>query len=466
MLSPSAGLGAPDVDATLRAQLDALRRRSRSREKRLAHLANHDPLTGLFNRRGLAAELSTEVRRRQRSGSPLSAILIDCDDFKRVNERLGHAGGDHALRELARCLDGALRPSDSVGRIGGDEFLVLLPNTRVAEARAVAERLRRAVARLSLSHGGAAHSLTVSLGVEPVLEGSPSLEGLIELTERSLARSKRAGKNCASAGSAPRPSGVAAVLRELRARPRRTVRETPIVRLRDGATVGWRVEPAGAGRDFEFPRDALSAADDPELLVALDLECVRASLRGASADAASLELHVECLPLTPLERGAESLLGEVWRSGRTNGVCFELSEQQLVGDPSALAPALCDLRGAGVRVALTDVSFGRSSLEALIVLEPQVVELDAGFVRGVALDAGRQRALARLARLVAALGCELHAAGVDTLEDLALLSSLGVACGQGALLGPSATLPSFPVRDEGSRRSARGRGRPTTGNNA
>lgn len=465
-LSGEQGKPAAASDADLRAQLAALRRRSRRREKRLSHLANHDPLTGLFNRRGLAGELAAESRRRERASSALAAVLIDCDDFKLVNERLGRSGADHALRELARCLDGALRPTDSVGRIGGDEFLVLLPQTRVGEARAVADRLRRAVARLNTSFAGVAQPLTVSLGVAPVLEDSPSLQDLIALTELALARSKNAGKNRATVGAVQRPSGAAALLQEFRSGALISLREAPIVRLRDGCTVGWRVEPAGPCHGFPSPRDALRGSEDTEVLVSLDLECVRASLHRASARAATAELHVECLPLTLLERGAEMLLREVWRSGRAHDVCLELSEQQLVGDPAALTPALCALRAAGIRIALSEVSFGRSSLEALIVLEPNVVKLDAGFVRGVSADSGRERALGRLARLVAAIGCELHAAGVDTRADFELLNSLGVACGEGALLGAEDRVPSFPESDGECRRSGVARGGTTTGSNA
>jgi diguanylate cyclase (GGDEF)-like protein len=416
-----------------RVHVDALLRRSRDREEHLEHLASHDPLTGLLNRRGLALELARESRHRRRSGAPLAAILIDCDDFKLVNERLGHSGGDRALRELSRRLEDALRPSDRLGRIGGDEFLVLLPETRLPEATAVAERLRLAVCDSQLFAPSGALALTVSLGVESVAEDAPSLDALIALAESALRQSKGEGKNRSTASGAPAPSQARALLQGLRARIGFRAQERPIVRLSDDDEVAWELEPSGPAGDFERPRDFLRSTLSDELLEQIDFECLRLCLTTAGPRTATAELHVELLPSTLLRTPTAEVVEQLRRSTPEHGLCLELSEQQFVGDPSALMPAVGALRSAGVRLALKDMSFGRSSLEALIMLEPDVVKLDARFVRLAASDIGRERALVRLARVVHSLGSELHAAGVDSQSELELLRSLGVTCGQGAL---------------------------------
>src|SRR5262249_41689418 len=112
------------------ADLEHVTLRTRELNKGLERLANVDPLTELCNRRGLHTQLTIEMQRARRSGGALAAVLIDCDDFKTINGRFGHAVGDAVLKELARRLKDSLRPSDHICRLGGDEFLALLPDTR------------------------------------------------------------------------------------------------------------------------------------------------------------------------------------------------------------------------------------------------------------------------------------------------------------------------------------------------
>jgi diguanylate cyclase (GGDEF)-like protein len=156
---------------------------------------NTDPLTELLNRCGLETELLVEVRRMAQSGAPLAAVLIDCDDFKRINETLGYAGGDAVLKRVAERLSESLRPSDHIGRIDGDEFLVLLPDTRLAEAFRVGQRLRLSIARLARDLASGPCPISASLGIELVPDGSGSIAEILVGTERALQQSKLSGKN-------------------------------------------------------------------------------------------------------------------------------------------------------------------------------------------------------------------------------------------------------------------------------
>jgi diguanylate cyclase (GGDEF)-like protein len=171
----------------------------------LERLASVDTLTSLLNRRGLEAALTRETARRRRTGEPLAAVLIDCDDFKRVNDSRGHSVGDQVLRQVARRLQKALRPSDHLGRIGGDEFLVLLPDTGAADALRVAQRLRRAVGARPLRGPSGAVELTVSLGLALLANGDAALEDVVARTDASLHRSKCRGKNRLSVAGADAP---------------------------------------------------------------------------------------------------------------------------------------------------------------------------------------------------------------------------------------------------------------------
>lgn len=160
--------------------------------KRVAeHQARTDPLTGLNNRRAFADTTEAILRVAAREGRSASVMLIDIDDFKRINDNHGHAAGDAALLHISRLLMDTLRASDVCGRHGGDEFAVLLPNTDIKAAREVAEKLMQMLAQRPLLTGGAL-PLTLSIG----LAGDAfDAETLISHADTAMYRAKRAGKN-------------------------------------------------------------------------------------------------------------------------------------------------------------------------------------------------------------------------------------------------------------------------------
>jgi diguanylate cyclase (GGDEF)-like protein len=155
-----------------------------------------DPLTGLLNRRAIEGVAEYEAGRRVRYPGPLALGFVDADRFKEVNERFLWPGGDLALVGLAGVLSGSLRVFDRVGRVGGDEFLVVSPQTDVAGAAALAERLRAAVAQTPVSHGGQAVAVTVSVGFAVAEAGETADWGeLKRVAAQAAAAAKRAGGN-------------------------------------------------------------------------------------------------------------------------------------------------------------------------------------------------------------------------------------------------------------------------------
>jgi diguanylate cyclase (GGDEF)-like protein len=157
-----------------------------------------DELTGLVNRRRFNEALDDEIERSQRLGTTLSVLLADLDDFKRINDRFGHPAGDQALRDFANLLRVHLRDIDVAGRLGGEEFGVILPETDLDGALTVAERLRRHVESRSRA-GDADVGLTTSVGVAQFRSGSR--EDLLRRADEGLYRAKQRGKNCVAAGS-------------------------------------------------------------------------------------------------------------------------------------------------------------------------------------------------------------------------------------------------------------------------
>lgn len=161
----------------------------------LEHLSSHDSLTQLLNRRAFEQRLTGEIAAGIRAGAPLGLLLIDIDHFKRVNDRLGHQAGDAVLREVADRLAAAVRRSDVLARVGGEEFGVLLPDTDAPGIRQAAERLRLAVCGRPLDRPEGPLEVTVSVGASMRLSGESDAEAMLRRADQALYRAKAEGRD-------------------------------------------------------------------------------------------------------------------------------------------------------------------------------------------------------------------------------------------------------------------------------
>jgi diguanylate cyclase (GGDEF)-like protein len=163
-------------------------------QQHLSHLATVDPLTRLLNRRGLETALQVTLAHAARQQTPTAAVMIDIDSFKEVNDNLGHETGDQVIRQIAQFLQQATRGSDVVARTGGEEFLLVLPDTELDDACTLAERIRVAVAEQPLVVNNQQIPVSISLGVA-VTVGEADLDRLSQEADRALFLAKRGGKN-------------------------------------------------------------------------------------------------------------------------------------------------------------------------------------------------------------------------------------------------------------------------------
>lgn len=163
------------------------------RERQALYESSHDPLTGLYNRRSIRDAL-TELIRRPPDPQGLAVVLIDLDHFKQVNDVHGHLAGDEVLRKVAAALQQAMREGDYVGRYGGEEFIVVLPQTSAEQAMQVAERCRQAMAAAEISHGQQTLRVTGSCGVAHSLQ-VPEVRSLLAQADQALYQAKRQGRN-------------------------------------------------------------------------------------------------------------------------------------------------------------------------------------------------------------------------------------------------------------------------------
>jgi diguanylate cyclase (GGDEF)-like protein len=415
--------------------------------QKLVHQASQDPLTGLLNRRGLQEVLVDELARMHRASSTLSAMLVDCDDFKGINDTLGYSMGDAALVVVANTLRATLRPQDRVGRVGGDEFLVLLPATRPSEATLVGQRLLQEIAMAALPPSLRERRLTVSIGVDRVPAEASTIEEVITVAAAQLKVAKSRGKQRVSTAGVPgvRAVGVeeghdvAAVLSDARCL---RVASQNIVRMSDGAVVANEFFVRGPRGELEQPSVLFSIASSTNSLITFDLNCLRASTAARMRRTRTGRCHVNIHPATLIGVPISTILDIIGHPVVQHDLCLEVSEQQLVGSPMRLRESRIALRARGIDVALDDVGFGHSSLEALIVLEPDIVKVDRRFVHGVSKDAGRSRDLRRLAGVLQGLGAEVIAEGVESRSDIDALTQMGIEFGQGYIWDRPTEVPA------------------------
>jgi EAL domain-containing protein (putative c-di-GMP-specific phosphodiesterase class I) len=284
-------------------------------------------------------------------------------------------------------------------------------------------------------------TLTASLGVSMLPADISSIEEILVSTRSAIKQSKHLGKNRVSseAGTTGQlvsdQSGKSSIPEMLVSGTHFRAYLQPIVDLEKNRTIGCEMLTRSTIPALESPDDFFRASTEHRLLTAVDLACLKACLRAVEGWSRSTRVHVNLFPSTIIDTPVDRLLSLFRSDGQKHKYCIEISEQQFIGDPSNLRERILALKNEGVLVGIDDVGFGRSSLESLIVLEPDVVKIAPKYVIGVAAAPFRQKLLTRLARLVQALGAEIVAEGIETAEELAIVRNLGIPYGQGFLWG-------------------------------
>lgn len=164
-------------------------------ELELRRLATHDGLTGVMTRRFFLVEVTREFKRTRRYGGSLSCIIFDIDNFKRVNDTYGHAAGDRVLKQLATFCWQHVRTVDFVGRLGGEEFAIALPETTISQAMAVAEKLRIGIEELDIRYSRREIRVTASFGISMCAAGDPDFKTTLKRADAALYQAKNAGRN-------------------------------------------------------------------------------------------------------------------------------------------------------------------------------------------------------------------------------------------------------------------------------
>jgi len=436
---------------------------------RLERLSLIDPVTELLNRRGMQQVLSREVAWMRRHHSESVAILMDLDSFKGINDSLGHTVGDVVLKVMGQQITSTIRTTDYLARVGGDEFLVLLPRTTLKEAMLVAEKIRLAVSEAVVALSTGDIRITTSLAVCSIAPDLFTMEDLLNRLYPLLAQCKRMGKNrvlCESTRpmaeevtdteKGEMPGSLGKVAKMLQDPANLLVAAQEIVDLETRQVVGYELLSRSKVPGFEMPEAFFRVALESNRLTQLDRRCLEACVQAARLLPKGQRCHINLFPSTLLSLPTESLL-EVFCDGLLEKrFCVEISEQQIIGDPSHLVAPVKALKRAGIRIGLDDVGFGRSCLESLILLEPDVLKIDKKWVGGIAQDRVREQALRQLLKIAQTLGIQTIAEGIEAEEDLDWLRAMGVELGQGFLWGKPRIL--YPADEDRSQQEPQSRG--------
>ena len=424
-------------------------------EDQLQHMADHDPLTGLLNRRAFGRELSDHVARTTRYGLGGAALMLDLDHFKYYNDTLGHQAGDELIARVADALQQRLRSSDVLARLGGDEFAVILPRADEAAARRVAAELLECVrGQGSRDRDGGRSGLTASIGVA-FFDDEPGLapEDVMVNADLAMYDAKEAGRDRASfyrSGDRPHARMKRRVIwvEEIRAalaEERFELLAQPIVGL--GGQRARRFELLLRMRD----RDGGLIAPGAFLYIAERLDLVREIDRWVVAHATRLlathpDISLE-VNLSGRSIGSPALLELIQRLLRETGVdparlTFEITETAAVANIALASTFSARLRELGCRFALDDFGAGFGSFYYLKHLPFDDLKIDGEFVRNIATDATDRLVVTAVVEIARGMGKETIAEFVTDDESVAVLRELGVDWGQGFHLGEPAPLES------------------------
>ncbi|HEX5577289.1 MAG TPA: EAL domain-containing protein [Gemmatimonadaceae bacterium] len=448
-------------------------------EGQLAHQAFHDPLTNLANRVLFRDRVEHALQRAVRGTTSPSVLFIDLDNFKAVNDGLGHSAGDWLLIEVAGRLTNCLRPADTVARLGGDEFAVLLDD-ETADATKVADRILTAF-QAPFAVQGTDIVVTMSIGIAP-LTPHQGADDVLRNADLALYRAKGEGK--ARAASFEPSMHVAALRRlELEGELRRAIEGDvlagklvlhyqPIARLSTGKLFGCEalVRWQHPERGIIEPLDFISLAEETGLIVPLGKWVLNEACRQ------TVEWHVRYGQL--LKGTGMYLLVSVNLSGRhlsqpdivnhvscaldfsglpSQCLMLEMTESMLVHDNLATLERLHSLKSLGVRLAIDDFGTGYSSLAYLERFPVDSLKMDRSFIAGLAgqgVKAPLAEAVIGLGRI---LGLRVVAEGIETQEQWDRLRLLGCGLGQGFYISRPLTPDAFEAYLRATAEETRGR---------
>jgi diguanylate cyclase (GGDEF)-like protein len=426
-------------------------------EERLTHLAHHDALTGLPNRTLFSDRLAQALIDARRHGRLVAVLFLDLDRFKTINDTLGHDVGDALLKRVAERLSGCVRPGDTISRLGGDEFTLILADVAQAEdVVSMGQKLLSAFAEPFVV-GERELFITPSIGITLYPLDADTLDGLLKNADVAMYRAKEIGRNNCQFfrpemnQQAHERLALEHALRRALERAEFSLVYQPIVELASGRIVGaeallrWRHPTLGPVPPAQF----IPLAEETGLIVPIGEWVLRAACAQSrawrEAGLPSLRLTVN---LSIRQVRHHQLLAEVRRTLAESDTApallgLELTESILMQHHDAAVDTLNQLQRDGVVFSIDDFGTGYSSLSYLKRLPIAVLKIDRSFVRDLTRDANDADIVGAIITLAHRLGISVIAEGVETAEQLAFLQAQGCDAVQGFYIAEPMAATAF-----------------------
>ncbi len=440
-------------------------------EDKLARLAHFDALTGLPNRGLLQGRLKRAMARANRSEALLAVMYLDLDQFKEINDSLGHSVGDQVLREASLRLERCLRATDTVARIGGDEFTVLLEEVRsVDEVARIAEKLLGAIAERAEIAGHELH-LSTSIGVTVYPLDGRDADTLMRNADLAMYHAKQEGRNNYQffshdmGAQTERRVDLQARLRGALARNEFTLHYQPQVDVRGGSIVGFEALLRWSDRELGSvpPAQFIPIAEDTGLIIPIGewvlYEACRQGKRWLDAGYGPLNMAVN---LSPRQFRQKNLVERVAAILAETGfpaasLELEITESTVMHRTEEAAAGLRALHALGVQISLDDFGTGYSSLAYLHRFPVTTLKIDQSFVRDIKSDRDDAAIVSTVITLARQLRLKALAEGVETKAQLSFLRARGCDYYQGYLFcrpAPAAEIEALLARERAPARPA------------
>jgi diguanylate cyclase (GGDEF)-like protein/PAS domain S-box-containing protein len=427
----------------------------REAQRRIEELAFSDALTGLPNRLLLARRVDRQLAPSKRDKLPFAVLFLDLDRFKNINDSMGHQFGDRVLVKVAERVKACLRPSDTLCRMGGDEFVVHLHDADAMSAEGVAQRILQSLG-LPFLLEDMRFSVSASIGISLYPQDGASLDDLVRHADTAMFRVKERGRGNYRFYQPEMNVDLRArmslehAMREALARRRFALHYQPQLNLRTGKLVG--VEALIRWRDDERgnvpPSAFIPLAEESGFIVQVGAWVLEEAVRQAAAWQRAGTPVAVSINVSPLQFRQADFVDRVASAIRVAGVSpelieLELTESILVQDADEALQRLHELVRVGVRLAIDDFGTGSSSLAYLKKFPIHRVKIDQSFVRGLPNDASDHAIVTAMLAMARALKFDTVAEGVETAEQRECLLELGCAHFQGFLCAPG--LPASEI---------------------
>ncbi len=427
------------IFSDLEQALDTAKSESKSAAEKIRHQAEHDALTGLPNRVLLQDRLEQAIARAMRNREQLAVLFLDLDHFKHVNDLHGHHAGDELLRMVSQRLLGTVRASDTVSRLGGDEFLLMLaPINNEDEVKAVAEKIIREISSPYLLEDGTEINTTVSIGISLYPEGGKTPDSLTKSADEAMYRAKENGRNNYQVftpdmhGEAYERASLESQLRQALRQQQFVLHYQPQLELASRNITGLEalIRWQHPGKGLVYPDDFIHVAEETGLIVEIGKWVIGEACRqirawmdaGETVPTVAVNISFKQFRRYDLQATIEAALQHYSLPGSC--LELELTESVMLRDPQKVLEVLQNLRTLGIRVSIDHFGTGYSSLLYLRKLNIDALKMDRSFVMDIGQAQGRAmiKVISDVARI---LGLRSIADGVENADHLQALRAIG-----------------------------------------